>query len=531
MPPIVEQIHPLKSKKILIFLSLIILTSILVVRESRFKRPVEPVSEGCVFCHTGITDPDPSHPISAFGCHTCHMGNPYSLEETRAHLGMVINPGDLRVVDRTCGKAGCHADIMPRVKNSIMATNRGILKTIQYQWLNRKGMAVGVSDLMAEDPPRNLAIDHYRKMCGGCHLWKERGDRPGEIGRRGGGCSDCHVLDKERKTSTGAVSFEHPEMTTRIPSENCIKCHNRSARIGLSYFGRFESARYGTPYEGRMLSSRRLSGNRFFLELEADIHYSKAGMECIDCHTSTGLMGDGKSYDKMEEQVDITCEACHSPQFKEQRDPKSLGNRLVFLNGRVPAIGDEKVGVSKKGTPLYNLRKRGDSVVFYRKRDGHAIEMQSVLPDQSHHNLPGHSRLSCQACHSAWIPQCYGCHLTYEKSGVQRDWINGELSPGKWKETRSYIRFSKPALGLRDAKTIYPVSPCQVFVSILNEEDRYQRNESFNILTMSAFDPHTTSRDSRKCTECHGDPKVLGFGEGILMTSNGKKRFRMDTKT
>jgi len=88
---------------------------------------------------------------------------------------MVRNPGDLRVVDRTCGKTGCHADIAARVKNSLMATNVGILSTLQEQWLNRKDisgdspvvMGVGVRDLYGKTPPQNLAIDHYRKMCGG----------------------------------------------------------------------------------------------------------------------------------------------------------------------------------------------------------------------------------------------------------------------------------------------------------------------------------------------------------------------------
>jgi hypothetical protein len=75
------------------------------------------------------------------------------------------------------------------------------------------------------------------------------------------------------------------------------------------------------------------------------------------------------------------------------------------------------------------------------------------------------------------------------------------------------MRFARPGLGLKNAFTIYPVSPCQVFAS-------------FKILTMSAFDPHTTSRESRSCLECHGDPKVLGIGEGILTRRDGKWIFR-----
>ena len=157
-------------KKILIIFFLIIASLILVLKENTQKRPSEPLSEGCIFCHNKVTDPDPSHPVTTFGCYTCHSGNPYSLDEKRAHLGVVRNPGDLRVAGRTCGKEGCHSDIVPRVKKSIMATNRGILKTLQYQWLNIRGAKTGVRDLMGENPPENLAIDHYRKTVSYTHL-------------------------------------------------------------------------------------------------------------------------------------------------------------------------------------------------------------------------------------------------------------------------------------------------------------------------------------------------------------------------
>jgi hypothetical protein len=514
-------------KKILIISFLALLASILFLKEHRIKRPSSTAfSEGCVFCHDRVSDPDPSHPVSAFGCSTCHLGNAYSLDRKRAHFGMARNPGDLRVADRTCGKVECHGDASARVKKSVMATNRGILRTIQSQWLKMEGTATEVPDLMIDHPPENLALDHYRKMCGGCHLWKERGDRPGEVGRRGGGCSDCHILDGPLKRDVDAAVLDHPRMTTRIPSENCAKCHNRSARIALSYFGRYESAGYGTPYEGRGFSKRRLSGNRFFIHLEADIHFAKAGMSCVDCHTAVGIMGDGKSYDRMEDQVDIACRDCHEARFSPVLDSDSLGNRLGVLNRKVPPVLGRHVPMTRRGTPLYNIQKVKGGAVFYRKLDGRPVKMNTEALKGPHHGLPGHERLSCQACHSAWIPQCYGCHLTVRKAESQRDWISKKRTSGRWRESRSYMRFAKPALGFRDGSSIYPVSPCQVFVSFYDEKNHYRREESFNILTLSAFDPHTTTGKSRACKECHGDPKVMGLGEGVLFMGGSKGVFR-----
>ena len=480
-----------------------------------------------------MSDSDRSHPAAAFGCSSCHLGNAYSLDKKRAHATLVKNPGDLRVVEMTCGKPGCHGDIVGRVKKSLMATNRGILKVVQDEWGNGYKRALvsekplGVRDLYGKQPPSNVPLDLYRKMCGGCHLWKEKGGEKSEVGRRGGGCSDCHVVDEEKVKAQGSLLIKHPKMTTRIPSENCVKCHNRSARIGLSYFGKFESAGYGTPYEGDHLSSRRLSGNRFYLDLPPDIHFENGKMICIDCHTAAGLMGDGHLYDKMADQVDITCGACHSPRFGSNPAAESLGNRLAALNGKMPEPGKRPMGLTRKGTPLYNLQKVNGKPVFYRKMDGRPLKLQGVSePKKAHHNLKGHDRLSCQACHSAWVPQCYGCHLTYQKSALQKDWISGKKTAGKWKEARSYLRFSTPALGVQSDGRIFPISPCQVFFSAFDDAGQYLKAESFTNLNLSAFDPHTTRGKSRTCIDCHTDPKTMGLGEGILYQSGEKRIFR-----
>ncbi|MFH0844540.1 MAG: hypothetical protein V1930_03620 [Pseudomonadota bacterium] len=514
-------------KKIISTLALIILTAFLIHKEHSLPRPKEIIPEGCIHCHNKVSDPDPSHPISAFGCHLCHLGNPYSLLKERAHFHSVKNPGDLRVVDRTCGRIDCHFQIASRVKRSIMATNRGMLKTIQKQWLNVERSSVDVEMLLSDNPPDNLAIEHYRKMCGGCHLWKKRGDFPGEKGLRGGGCTDCHIIDDhENKSKNNFEAFSHTRITTRIPSENCVKCHNRSARIGLSYFGRFESEGYGTPYDGMDLTSRRLSGNRFYIQLPADVHFSKAGMDCVDCHTGTGLMGDGRIYDQMEDQTDITCEACHTPEFYRGTGNDSLAARLAFLNRKVPDVRGKELGITKKGTPLYNLQRDGEKIFLFRKRDGYPIEMGPSPAIKSHHGMRGHDRLSCQSCHSSWMPQCYGCHLTVNKGKNQRDWLTGQEWPGLWEERRSYSRFSRPALGLKNDSTVSPFSPCQVFVSYYEKEGQYRPDLSFKIFTMSSFDPHTTQKGSRSCQECHGDPKILGLGEGSFSRRREGWQFR-----
>ncbi len=157
--------------------------------------------------------------------------------------------------------------------------------------------------------------------------------------KKGGGCSACHYLLPEGEELQGVAGFGdatksekkklHPLITKKVSEENCIRCHNRSGRIGISYTGIFESEGYGTPYEHGGMTSKQLPGQRFYLEIADDIHHQKE-MACIDCHTQNEIMGDGTSYAHYEDQLEISCEMCHS----------------------------EKPGITRKGDPVTNISKK-----------------------------------------------------------------------------------------------------------------------------------------------------------------------------
>ena len=499
---------------------------VLIFAKERFREKEEgaPI-DNCTLCHQPQGDPSPSHPVRVIGCSICHLGNPFAREEKRAHLGLVLNPGSLKVARLTCGRRGCHEDLPSRVEKSIMATNQGILAALQNRWPHDQTESVReVSQLISRSKGRSMALDHYRKMCGGCHLWKTRFRWKGEMGRRGGGCTNCHILELSApRQDLSHKRFLHPQLTTRIPNENCLKCHNRSARTGLSYLGRFESEGYGTPFEGGQPNNRRLSGGRFYLELRPDVHHQKGGLACIDCHTEQGVMGDGNSYVHMEEQVDIRCKTCHEPEVKPLGGKEELAQRLKRVNGKQPPMDHTRGILSTKGSPLYHLRISGDNEIrFYRKLDGKEIAFRSLRKDQIH-GAPYHKRLTCQACHSAWMPQCYGCHVALLKGEGQRDWLNGKVSPGRWVEGRSYLRFERTTLGIWPNGQIGPFAPgCQVFLDVFDEQGRHETENAHLSLTMASWDPHTTALSTPTCMACHLDPKVLGLGDGSLkVTEHG----------
>ena len=391
--------------KVLFSILLLSCFSWLIYSEIHLKRPdkLAVTAAGnvdmCLNCHKD-EKLDPAHDSAVIGCSVCHLGNPLAITEKEAHEAMVLNPGDLRHVERTCSVEGCHPTDVHKVKNSLMATNRGILGTLLYYWgeTDSQDTDLTVEELL-NSGETSLALDYFRKLCATCHLWKQKNDLPGVPGffnQKGGGCSACHysIPGKEDKvTVTVGDDSEsepppakkiHPLITAKVQTANCVRCHNRSGRIGISYMGLFESEGYGTPYEKGGLSSKQMPGARFYLEIADDVHHSK-GMECIDCHTRNEIMGDGTSYAHYEDQLEISCEMCHSENPGKTRKNELLTN-VIELDENWNLIGK----VDEKNRPL-------------------------KVPKKGVCDFSAHKRITCEACHSTWVAQCYGCHAKRDR--------------------------------------------------------------------------------------------------------------------
>lgn len=473
----------------------------LIIRENMVDRPdklymlTNGQVEMCLSCHTK-EKLDSAHDTKVLGCSSCHLGDAMAYTKKAAHKNIVKKPGDLRVVEKTCGIEGCHPKDIKKVKNSLMATNRGILATLLYYWGEAENQSGDYSvEKLIKSGESSLAIDYYRKLCGTCHLWKQRGDLPGFFGEKGGGCTACHNIKGETPAGEDPAKT-HPLITKKVPVENCVRCHNRSGRVGTSYQGIYEAEGYGTPYEKGGLSSKTLPGDRFYLELQKDIHHEK-NMACIDCHTRDEIMGDGNNYAHYEEQLEISCEACHTED-------------------------DKKIGSTRKNNKMNNISKTGDDT----------YTLTSKLDDKKHPLKPpkkatcdyaGHKRLSCESCHSAWVPQCYGCHVKRDMRDTHLDKLTLEDTPGWWEEGRSYLRYERPMLAVWDKEIVIVTPGCQDIVTLIDKDGNPAGQ--FNSFTMAALNPHTTQAKGRECADCHTSPKTLGLGEGTVWKENGAWHF------
>lgn len=480
-------------------LCLLLIVVVLIVREQLTERPKQLYQlangqvEMCLSCHKE-EKLDQSHDTKILGCSSCHLGDALAIKKETAHHGIVRNPGDLRVVEQTCGVEGCHAPDVKLVKNSLMATNRGILATLLYYWGEAPDQNGNFSvKNLIDTGETSLAIDYYRKLCGTCHLWKQKGDLPGFFGTKGGGCTACHYIAAPVPEGADPKKI-HPHVTKKVPVENCVRCHNRSSRIGISYTGVYESEGYGTPYEDGGLSSKQLPGDRFYQDLPADVHHQK-GMVCQDCHTRSEIMGDGNNYVHYEQAMEISCKICHTTEIP---------------------------GTTRKDNKLNNIEQTEQGYVLVGKLDQKKHPLKPPKPEVC--DSKGHSRMTCESCHSPWVPQCYGCHVKRDMRETHLDKLTLKETPGWWEEGRSYLRYERPVLALYGDKVVTTTPGCQDIVTLIDEQGNVQRK--FNNLTMAALNPHTTQAKGMACKECHINTKAMGLGEGTAWKENGEWHFK-----
>jgi hypothetical protein len=161
-------------------------------------------------------------------------------------------------------------------------------------------------------------------------------------------------------------------------------------------------------------------------------------------------------------------------------------------------------------------------VVLALKRSGKLLECP-VITGSPEHAIVGHERLECAACHSRAVPQCYGCHTTYDLRSSSWDLVKDEDSPGAFDETEDYRTLYPFPLAINGRGGIAPITPgCQTFVTVIEADGTHSRDESVAKyrgkpqLRFAPFYAHNSGPRAVTCTECHGNPAFLGFGQHLI---------------
>lgn len=407
-----------------------------------------------------------------------------------------------------------------------------------------------------------------------------------------------HMLTHQIQATRESVVKHGDVEYSGIPVESCNSCHNRGKRIGVTYQGLMEFP-YGSPFTEAGGKQPPLHTKKY-LFISDDLHHQiksrpenpEGGLLCQDCHTSIDMHGDGNIFGTTLAQVEIECQDCHGTpdkypwelplghgeEFGEQLSdtPRGLSDTAP-LEASFGTLYQKREGYLKtaRGNAFGNVVKEGNGAILHSATgNDFKIPLLRQLKDDNAWASPSaevamasvekHAdSLECYACHASWVPQCYGCHVkvdySNDKDGNPRqdtDWVasgterspdgstaesplgtKGIQSPGKVSETRSYLRWEEPVLGINGEGRVTPLMPgCQVLWTVIDregntlvhndiaesEDERAMLGQERTPLgiDMAPVQPHSAQRKARTCESCHNNPKALGYGiaGGVFQT-------------
>ncbi len=483
--------------------------------------PANQKRESCMLCHVSMTGLSESHNPAVMGCVVCHKGDSYATDKSTAHENMILIPGNFSNARQTCGTQNCHPDIFNRMRKSPMTTESGIIAVDKFVFGETSSLN---NTFHVQNLGHSAADSHLRNLCAGCHLGMEK-IKTGNADwlERGGGCNACHLhytdqatesMKRMQSKTSGKTGEIHPTIDIQVSNDRCLSCHSRSGRISLNYEGWNEIGE-GTA-RNSTVQTKVLPDGRVVEFVQDDAHHQK-GMACIDCHPSYDLMGDGKNHVHKEKAVNIQCVDCHSNEKVNSIAisllPDKESQMIAWLRKSDPKT--KVVLTSKNQYPLMNTRADSLDRIFLKDK----------LSGKMHKSKPvasvctkgkGHSRLSCEACHTAWVPQCIGCHNTFEKETSGFDLLTGKTTKGSWVEFAGESMAEAPVLGVNSATNQVVTAMPGMVISIDKESFEKGKGTSFHRLYAPASG-HTTQKEGRSCKSCHNDPLAIGFGRGELI--------------
>jgi len=456
--------------------------------------------------------------------------------------------------------------------------------------------------------PEQAVYTYIRSECQRCHLGVRGRDKRGDM--RGMGCAACHIpysnegfyeggdpsIPKDKKgyplvhsiqASRKAKVVANNKVYSGIPHESCASCHNRGKRIGVSYQGLMEFP-YGTPYTDTGEKMPKLH-TKYYLYIKDDVHHRlqsregnpEGGLLCQDCHTSLEMHGNGNITGALLANIEIECTDCHGTATKypwelplgwgdefglplEMDKPRGVAKELLDKHRQFNTVYPPLDGymLTARGNPFGNVVRDGDKVIVHSASglDFVVPTLNSIRIANSWKNpkkaiaamvqVSKHlDSLECYACHSAWAPQCYGCHVKvdYSDGKTSTDWVaSGNLhfpdgntaeskrdgsavkGPGKASESRGYLRWENPVLGINGEGRVSPIVPgCQQITTVIGPDGKtLVQNKIWRTapqiensgeagqrgIDMAPLAPHTIAREARTCMSCHGSSKALGYG-------------------
>ena len=264
-----------------------------------------------------------------------------------------------------------------------------------------------------------------------------------------------------------------------------------------------------------------------------------AGMQCVDCHFSQDVHGNGHLYGEVAAAVEIGCKDCHGtvsqyPNLLTSGPAALQGGkdlavlrtpdgrrRFEWVDGKLlqrsmlDAKLEWRVNLVKDsvtvGNPAYNPRA-ARAKLMSRDTTTQAWGAQVSGKLLAH----GDDDMECYSCHTSWTTSCSGCHLPSESNWkTERHHYEGG-------ETRNFATYNPQVsrddmfmLGRRESAAGGRIAPFRSSSALVlsstnaNREHIYvqQAPISASGFSSQAFNPHYphTERktETKTCSDCH----------------------------
>jgi hypothetical protein len=364
----------------------------------------------CVGCHTDCSDPHPGGRVAS--CVHCHGGDATKTDAAGAHPGprfpkrwpdsanpeqpymltmleseawvQFVNPGDLRVANRTCGP--CHADETLQVMKSLMTTSQHFWGTVTYA----NGIVSTKRSILGE----SYGPDGTPQIVK--HVIRE----PGKPDRE-------PTAEELQKHSWSAVAVPLPHWEVTQPS-NIFRIFEKGSRLGTAALGlnglntpipglpdKFED-----PGRPNNRSSDRGLGTLNRVDLPTlNVHKTRLNDPHLSFFGTNDQPGDFRS---------SGCTACHVV-YANDRDPVHSGPFAQFGNLGHGNVGERAAWLQKPGFE----RKETSDPTIPQGRPGHPIAHRFTR------SIPSSQ---CMVCHmhqpNSFLNTYYGFQMwTYETDG------------------------------------------------------------------------------------------------------------------
>ncbi len=280
-----------------------------------------------------------------------------------------------------------------------------------------------------------------------------------------------------------------------------------------------------------------------------DIHLEK-GMHCVDCHYSQDEHGTGKIYGDRRAVIEVACEDCHgtvnkrvtastirtsgfgAPEGGNSMNHPARGNpfnrvRFIERDGKLfqrsmveqndPATGKplewevtQVIDTITPGNPHYNPKSARAKTML---RDN---ETWGAVPSDTKQLAHDNARVSCVACHSAWVTNCWGCHLSAavntKKPALHEE---GDITQVYPSYNPQVLRTDGYMLGIDGSVQGHKVMPVRsssaVTVSVTDGTRGIAVNHAptissggYNGNAFNTHPPHTVrAAETKTCSDCH----------------------------